>query len=1526
MAAIITLSYKKYCHFSNILLLLFFLKNIEFIKSETTTCPKNTPILISGVCKLEYCSKEKFNLGQCIIANSNIKTQWINNIIKIGNSTFIYVNFAKFSNGDLIVETSSYPKSQKRMFFGLRNNGRPFYKKNSGEDTSYYSINSGGTEGLFESEASTIKITSNNANENGKEYFIVMGKYENYAEIFDFSQNKVYYKNVASFTSISSVKTLRHAILPLPSTSQFYYLFGFMGGNTDSKVYFQKHIFNSLNNFANTNTYDQPKSKDKAYGRQVSCFVTKAELIICFYLTKDINKVYFNFHKYDKNLSKEKISTYASIIDDQNLFCKCIHLKEEIGIFASYYTISSNTYPFLFIREFKNNDFQSYLTGANNYYSAIVLQKPKLLTNVLLNDIVKMNDNKIAFSSTLESKETFYIILVNFFGEKKYKIRYYDIPIFPLYNYKIFSELRINNYNNFVAFASSFCRNQICNKDSENFTALMIFSYPNSSDITFSLDEYLFNNNISIESIEIIINLKNQLVLENNIFGYILSCIIISESGEGSDFKLYSSKNKSNEIKKNYTLENDENIILKYIGDLNYIKKLDKKIEYYFIAIEPEYNIYENFPEQVGGDNDETFFTKEEYIGRLTYYKIKLENELSNDCIDINCELCLKENKESCIICKYNFTIIDGIKTCYNPKVIESTIEQIETFTTNPETFKITDILTDPKIDSSIITDYITEGKIESTMVKITEPLTEVKIESTIIKITNALTEGKIESTLVKSVDVPTSQITEKVEEKEYKEITEKLKIKTDIITEKIKDEENSCSEKDIIKNKCTEGLMNEEQIEHLFKDLKENYLTTDYNGENTIIQTENVIFQISSLKDQKNDDNPNVSSIDLGECEQELINHYKIPKNMSLIMFKTDIKTKDLTQTYVQYEIYDPRNMTIHLDLSICKDMKIIVNSPIKLDISTSHLYDNLKESGYDLFNESDSFYTDICSIYTSKKGTDMTLTDRKQEIYSSFGNKSLCQSGCELEYYNSTNKKAKCDCSPQTNEIEPVLSSSNKKFNAKKIADSFFSTLKNSNFFVLKCYKLAIDLKSIFSNIGRIFMTIILMTSLIFLILFLFYDYKKIENYIKSIINNKLKFNKKKENFKKIEIKKNFKKNDKTNKSKVNEKNKKKIKTNQNNQNKNSSKNKKSLQNKDKVNQKKSKKCKKIDVPPKKMRNSLNKNINSKVSKFKEDIIISKNNLLKRSTNSTSNINIVKIKNCNIKNVIEGKKQKKNSNKSKKNSILDIQINSNIQNYYQSSNDEINLKENLNDTVCKNDKNIKNDYNYKNLNDHELNTLEYEIAIIIDKRNYFQYYWSLLKKKHLLFFTFYPTSDYNLFSIKICLLLLSFSLYFSINGFFFSDETMHKIHEDNGAFNIVYQIPQILYSSVISALINIILKQLSLSEKNILSLKQEKDIKKMGSYAKNIKKCLKIKFIIFFILNHLFLLFFWYFISCFCAVYKNTQIILIEDTLISFGLSMLYPFGLNLLPGIFRIPSLRAQNKNKKILYKISELLALI
>ena len=178
----------------------------------------------------------------------------------------------------------------------------------------------------------------------------------------------------------------------------------------------------------------------------------------------------------------------------------------------------------------------------------------------------------------------------------------------------------------------------------------------------------------------------------------------------------------------------------------------------------------------------------------------------------------------------------------------------------------------------------------------------------------------------------------------------------------------------------------------------------------------------------------------------------------------------------------------------------------------------------------------------------------------------------------------------------------------------------------------------------------------------------------------------------------------------------------------------------------------------------------------------------------------------------------------------------------------------------------------------------------------------------------------------MKISLLLLSFSLYFPINGFFFSDETMHKIYKDKSSYNIIYQIPIMLYSTIISSILNIILKQLSLSENNILSITQEKEYKLAVEKSKKVLKCLRIKFLLFFFLRIIILLFCWYYISCFCAVYINTQVALISDTFISYGLPMIYPFGLNLLPGILRFSALKAKTKDKKCMYKISYIISLI
>ena len=168
--------------------------------------------------------------------------------------------------------------------------------------------------------------------------------------------------------------------------------------------------------------------------------------------------------------------------------------------------------------------------------------------------------------------------------------------------------------------------------------------------------------------------------------------------------------------------------------------------------------------------------------------------------------------------------------------------------------------------------------------------------------------------------------------------------------------------------------------------------------------------------------------------------------------------------------------------------------------------------------------------------------------------------------------------------------------------------------------------------------------------------------------------------------------------------------------------------------------------------------------------------------------------------------------------------------------------------------------------LNDFELNNLSYDDALKYDKRNFWKYYLSLLKTKHLIIFTFYTKTDYNSRILKIILFLLSFTLFYTVNALFFTDTTMHQIYEDEGAFNFVYQIPQILYSTVISTVIKFIISFLSLTEKNFSKINNNCKTKKEAKEEMNkiFSSALK-KFIAFFSINFILLIIFWYYLSCF-------------------------------------------------------------
>ena len=102
--------------------------------------------------------------------------------------------------------------------------------------------------------------------------------------------------------------------------------------------------------------------------------------------------------------------------------------------------------------------------------------------------------------------------------------------------------------------------------------------------------------------------------------------------------------------------------------------------------------------------------------------------------------------------------------------------------------------------------------------------------------------------------------------------------------------------------------------------------------------------------------------------------------------------------------------------------------------------------------------------------------------------------------------------------------------------------------------------------------------------------------------------------------------------------------------------------------------------------------------------------------------------------------------------------------------------------------------------LDKFELNELEYEEAIYYDKRTFMRIYWDILCREHLIIFTFFICNDYNILYIKYVRFIFLLATDMTMNVFFYSDESMHKIFLNYGKYNFIQQIPQIIYTTIIS------------------------------------------------------------------------------------------------------------------------------
>ena len=329
-----------------------------------------------------------------------------------------------------------------------------------------------------------------------------------------------------------------------------------------------------------------------------------------------------------------------------------------------------------------------------------------------------------------------------------------------------------------------------------------------------------------------------------------------------------------------------------------------------------------------------------------------------------------------------------------------------------------------------------------------------------------------------------------------------------------------NCSVDEISKNICILNNKNakkdQSQNDQTLSEFQDNIVNGNFKeiiskvnqGEDFVFEDNDISYTFTNTKTQKDNINNNISTIDLGECENELKKHYKIHEEQSLFIFKVEVKG-GLKISKLEYEVYYPldgENMT-KLNLSVCQNISILVSNPVDID-----------ENNLDKHNIKSGYYNDICYTYTSENGTDISLEDRKKEFVEN--DMTLCEEKCEFIEYDKVTKKAKCSC-----EVKIKLPLISEIVIDKNLLYKSFSKMKNiANMKVLKCYYILFTKKVFLNNIGIYIIIFVLLFHILCLIIFYCKDFEIIKKTIQNIIKAKKDFKSKvtfEQNYKKTDIK---------------------------------------------------------------------------------------------------------------------------------------------------------------------------------------------------------------------------------------------------------------------------------------------------------------------------------------------------------------------------------------------------------------------
>lgn len=578
----------------------------------------------------------------------------------------------------------------------------------------------------------------------------------------------------------------------------------------------------------------------------------------------------------------------------------------------------------------------------------------------------------------------------------------------------------------------------------------------------------------------------------------------------------------------------------------------------------------------------------------------------------------------------------------------------------------------------------------------------------------------------------------------------------------------------------------------------------------------ENYIILFYKNKSCISEFNLNNSIIDCDECLKKIYYYYNISFPLTVIVDKMGKYNNPSTK----YAFFNPITGE-KLNTSFCQNTFIEIKKNIS-SIYKKEEYDWLTSQNIDIYNLTSPFYTNVCFHFKSNKNKDIILPDR---ILSYFPNVTLCEEGCEYKGTNFTSLIATCDC--KYNELNYELINSNLLEDdlIKAITDKVFSDMVElvDNFINIKnhvwiCYKNIFVFKYFIRNIGGLIIFVMLIIQIICIIVLAYKGFlDKISKFILLVTNLYINHKKRSDILK---MSTHYNKQITTDLKAIKEIEKKRSK-------------------------------KKINTVPTEKSEKINKKNSKRRNKAKIEI--------KEKVNITSSFETSKKTLDIIKKNEDNTLSNDNITEKRRNSIIDL--------------NNINYLDKYNNSGTFTEKDMKH------FLARSRDEMDFYDALNKDKRSFCVFLVNKIVKKQIIIDTFFIKEETVPIYLKIILLTLYIDLYLFGNAVLYTPQDVRMLyHLDKKEYMIFFIarfITKIFICFSITTIIHFVLDLFLAEKKSIQTIiKREKnnEISLKNEIYKLIKS-IKIRYIIFVVLNLIIKLLSFFMIFTFNDAYPYTQ-----------------------------------------------------